>query len=550
MRKTSKPSHGRRSPIVWLGLCASMTACSLESSHAEIVPSAPRLPLLAAAADAGDADAGEERVSEIGRTRGTPGQLAGTTSWIFPDTRNGLQPNQSWFSVAGSPSGTIYASACDHETNSALYRLRPGSNTLELIGDARSASERANNWLPEETAEKFHVRPLWHEGRVYIATADYSNQDDAYLEHRGFHWYAYDEQRRRFLDLSQGEPNGVGAQHISIFTTAIDGPRDLLYGLGSPNSNLYQYDLAKGTTTDLGRPPELTRPYYNPGRFLWVDHTGAVYFSVGNSGPLAADEPGAPKHVLSWVPGEGWKARADWPIGEMLRTGQRSLDGKRVYILDYPLRLYVFNEEDQSFKQLAQGVLTDQHVSPRTKNVRVRAMNLSANERKIYFINDSAPVNSLWEWDFASGQPPRELTTIEAIEPQLDARYNAFTGHDSWDNWGRFSVTGFGGEGAPVTPYVYLLRIDPVRLKAALNVLPGAPVVELRRGQLHRSAELRSELSVILEVNDAGTLSYRNVTIAAGANSAELPAGLPNGAQLRVVPDGDTYAVPPPSRAF
>lgn len=36
----------------------------------------------------------------------------------------------------------------------------------------------------------------------------------------------------------------------------------------------------------------------------------------------------------------------DWPIGEMLRTGQRSLDGKRVYIMDYPLRLFVFNEDE------------------------------------------------------------------------------------------------------------------------------------------------------------------------------------------------------------
>jgi hypothetical protein len=542
MRKTTNL------PITWLTLTVSVAACNLESSHSDPVAAPQRAQL--AAADAGDTDAGEERESTVGRSRGTRGVVDGVTSWIFPDTYNGLQPNQSWFSVAGSPSGTIYASACDHETNSGLYRLRPGSNTLELIGDARSASERADNWLPTETAEKFHVRPLWHKGRVYIATADYSNQDDLYLEHRGFHWYAYDEQSRRFSDLSASEPNGIGAEHISIFTTAIDTPRDILYGLGSPNSNLYQYDLAKGTTVDLGRPPELTRPYYNPGRFLWADHTGAVYFSVGNSGPLAADEPGAPKYVLSWVPGQGFVPRTDWVLGEMLRTGQRSLDGKRVYILDYPLRLFVFNEDDQSFKQLTQGTLTDRHVSPRTKNIRVRAMNLSANEKKIYFINDTAEVNSLWEWDFASGQPPRELTTIQAIEPQLDARYNAFTGHDSWDNAGRFAVTGFGGEGAPVTPYVHLLRIDPVRVKAALGFLPGVAEVEIRRGELRRTGELASELSVILEVTEGGTVSHRNVTVGAGVERVALPADLPAAARVRVVPDGDTYAVPEPRRGF
>jgi hypothetical protein len=536
--------------ISWLALSASAASCSIEPSQSELPASSQRarLATVAAEADAGDEeDAGPPRVSVVSRSRGTPGQIAGTTSWVFPDTRNGLQPNQSWFSVAGSPDGTIYASACDHETNSALYRVRPGSNTLELIGDAKSASERADNWLPEETAEKFHVRPLWHDGRVYIATADYSNQDDAYLEHRGYHWYAYDEQRRRFLDLSPSEPAGVGAEHISMFSTALDPARGIIYGLGSPNSNLYQYDIATGLTTDLGRSPELTRPYYNPGRFLWVDHTGSVYTTVGNSGPLAADEPGAPKYVLSWVPGQGWKPRTDWPIGEMLRTGQRSLDGKRVYILDYPLRLYVFNEDDQSFTQIAQGKLTDQHVSPRTKNVRVRATQLSANERKIYFVNDSAPVNSLWEWDFASGEEPRELTTIEAIDPRLDARYNAFTGHDSWDNWGRFSVTGFGGEGFPVTPYVYLVRIDPVRVKAALGLLPGVPEVEVRRSTVRRSGDVSTELSVILELTDAaGAISHRNLTLAANQSSVALPSDLAPGTRVRVVADGDTYAVPEP----
>jgi hypothetical protein len=75
----------------------------------------------------------------------------------------------------------------DHVSNSALYRLRAGNQAFTYVGDARSASEAAGNWRAGETAEKFHTRPTWHLGKVYIATMDYSRLDGGYLERRGFH---------------------------------------------------------------------------------------------------------------------------------------------------------------------------------------------------------------------------------------------------------------------------------------------------------------------------------------------------------------------------
>jgi hypothetical protein len=143
---------------------------------------------------------------------------------------------------------------------------------------------------------------------------------------------------------------------------------------------------------------------------------------------------------------------------------------------------------------------------------------------------------------------------MQAIDSRLDATYNAFTGHDSWDNWGRFAVTGFGGEGAPVTPYVYLVRLDPVRLKGALGLLPGVPVVELgrdrRRRELVRRGDTTSALQVIVEASgllrgDAAT--HHTVAIPSGATRVSLPAELSRWAQLRVIADGDTYAVPEPT---
>src|SRR2546430_8167900 len=41
---------------------------------------------------------------------------------------------------------------------------------------------------------------------------------------------------RELMDLSVTEPTGVGADHISIFSMALDASRGVIYGLGSPTS--------------------------------------------------------------------------------------------------------------------------------------------------------------------------------------------------------------------------------------------------------------------------------------------------------------------------
>jgi hypothetical protein len=123
-------------------------------------------------------------------------------SWILPSTENGLEPTQCWFSIACAPDGGMYIGASDHKTNSALYRIDTKTEELICVGDAKSASEAVNNWLPTETAEKFHVRPIYYKGRIYVATTDYSYLDEGYLKKRGFHWYAYDIDSKKFIDLS------------------------------------------------------------------------------------------------------------------------------------------------------------------------------------------------------------------------------------------------------------------------------------------------------------------------------------------------------------
>jgi hypothetical protein len=152
-------------------------------------------------------DAGQMSWSQAaGANSGIPGAFDAVRLWTLPDTPNGLRPSQSWHATASSPDGDIYVAGMDHRTNAALYRLDWRKGELRLVGDARSASEAVGNWKPGETAQKFHTRPLWHRGKIYVATMNRSTLDDGYLSERGFHWYAYDPVEDKFSDLSVSEP--------------------------------------------------------------------------------------------------------------------------------------------------------------------------------------------------------------------------------------------------------------------------------------------------------------------------------------------------------
>lgn len=112
-----------------------------------------------------------------------PGAVDGTWLWVLPNGPDGLRPTQSWHASGSTPAGDIFVAGMDHATNSALYRI-DASGRLTRVGDARSASARAGNLQPGETFEKFHTRPTWFKGKVYVATMDYSKIDAGYLKER------------------------------------------------------------------------------------------------------------------------------------------------------------------------------------------------------------------------------------------------------------------------------------------------------------------------------------------------------------------------------
>lgn len=93
---------------------------------------------------------------------------------------------------------------------------------------------------------------------------------------------------------------------------------------------------------------------------------------------------------------------------------------------------------------------------------------VSADGAKAYaaatsYAPDAGP-SSLYEVDLTTGRSTR-LCSLADLDPRL-GRLNVHTGYDAWDAQGRFAFTSFAGEGESG---VLVTRIDPVRLKAALD---------------------------------------------------------------------------------
>jgi hypothetical protein len=392
------------------------------------------------------------------------GNVPGVRVWQLPDAPNGDRPDQSWLAVGSDPDGNIFVSGHDHVRNSMLYRLDAESGVLSWVGDARTASKAVGNWQVNETAEKFHTRPTYHDGRMYVATLDKSSIDAAFLATRGFHWYAYDLADGSFVDLSADEPGGVGAKQLQVVTIQSDTVNDRVYGITIPENQVLYYDVDEGRTTVVGAPEEWNGYFYS-NRFMWTDSRGNLYLTGGTE--RSQWNQGEDRSVLDVVwkfdPESGFE-RTGFALQTMaaIEVGQWDAAGEHLYVSDDMGHVYRFTDATAGWEYLGRPDFPAGE-TPSGFN-KVWVFQLDPDEETIYLgrsDNAGAP-NEIWEFDIATGR-----SSVLAVLPELDALAGSeafITGYDSWDGSGSFYISAFSmydDENA------YLIGIDPDRIRSA-----------------------------------------------------------------------------------
>jgi hypothetical protein len=480
------------------------------------------------------------------------GSIDGVNIWQMPDAPDGSRPDQSWLAVGSDANGEIYISGHDHQTNSMLYRMYQHDNTLRWVGDAKTASEAANNWQTNESAEKFHTRPIDHNGTVYVATLDSSDMNYSYQNTRGFHWYGYQPAENSFTDLSATEPNGVGAEQLQIVSIQKDPVNNLLYGMSIPENKLVRYDIATGTTTVLGKPSAWQNFFYS-NRFMWVDSRGRVYITGGSSrNQWNQGEPASVfDHVWYYDPQTGFGELPAFSLQgpNAMEVGQWDRIGENLYTSDDQGNIYKFNDAAASWQFIGRPDFSS--------SLKTWVFQLSADGEKIYIgLSDGARDNAIYEYDIASGSS-YELMVINQLDPTAGAE-NFITGYDSWDSRGSFYISDFSmydGDNA------YMMGINPVRIKAAKGLLDELVEVSVQSSDsdisIARSGIAMDSLDVLYEIrgyNSSGdwvATSHGEITLAANQTSLTLdPSSLsqPTGStvastQLWIIADGNDYIV-------
>jgi hypothetical protein len=482
----------------------------------------------------------------------TPSQglLDGASIWQLPNSPDGDRPDQCWLAVGSDADGEIYISGHDHSQNSMMYRLFQEDQTLRYIGDARTASQAVNNWQNGETAEKFHTRPIHHNGQVYVATLDSSNMNNSYLNTRGFHWYGYDIESEAFSDLSVNEPNGVGGDHLQIVTIQKDPINNLLYGMTIPENKLVQYDIETGQTTVLGK-PSAWQGYFYSNRYMWVDSRGRVYISGGSSRNQwnQGESANVFDHIWFYDPDTGFGELQNFALQgpNAMEVGQWERTNERLYVSDDQGHIYRFTDANSSWEFLGRPGFSS--------SLKTWVFQLSADEEKIYIgLSDGNQPNAIYEYDIATGTS-FELLKISDLDSQA-AVENFITGYDSWDSQGSFYISNFSMYDGDNT---FMLGINPVRIKVAKGILPELVQVTAQVSDngitVNRSGQTTASLEVLYGIkgydsnNNVVGETLGTITLSAGqANIVINPESLIQPQDdliikrdFTIIPDGNDY---------
>ncbi|GCL35149.1 hypothetical protein SR1949_02410 [Sphaerospermopsis reniformis] len=299
---------------------------------------------------------------------------------------------------------------------------------------------------------------------------------------------------------------------------------------------------------------------------MWVDSRSRLYFSTGNQS-WGNYDPSIYGHIYYYDPLSGFGELKNWKLQEprAIELGQCLPHQQQCFFSDDRGNIYRFDDSKPSWSYLGQV---------KTVPAEIFSFNVSADGKNAYLVTsslgpippDSKKPNLLYEFDLTT-KTTRKLASLSDLDPKL-ALSNRHTGYNAWDSDGRFYFTSFASyhgidkisianrQNAIVT------RIDPVRLKVALGLLPSLTEVTVekspqtdkpgfiftRKGNTKTAQEIIYKLFIV-ETNESTQERYGKITIPAGVSSATvLKQQLQKGNTLKsgmltIIPNGNNYVV-------
>jgi hypothetical protein len=184
-----------------------------------------------------------------------------------------FKPDGMWSGLYAAASGKVYSGLCTHGGSALFYEYDPAKGVNRLIADVgeflgdKGTGERAHG--------KIHTRFAEDKlGRIYFATGNQGSGprtiDPSTWIFRGSHLLRYDPSSGKLEDLGQVTPN------FGSYGLAMDRERELVY-LTCFNSHLYQFDVNKRVSRDLGRVAN-----WDVNRMIAIDDRGNVYGTSEN----------------------------------------------------------------------------------------------------------------------------------------------------------------------------------------------------------------------------------------------------------------------------
>jgi hypothetical protein len=367
----------------------------------------------------------------------------------------GFLNDSVWSGLGVASNGRVYVAVSNHLSiggNVAIYRYDPATSETALLGDIKSISSAAGNWMPNESQRKVHTFLAQHaDGFLYFASDEY--EPTPLL--RGSHLYRLDPTTETIEDYSRTTPylmksdlsvvantgqnllgSGIFIEEYGIKGIGLNpSAPDLLYAMTYPDGHLIKFRLSDGSMEVVGQSERVSYVFYvsDAGDVYYtdVDETSQTLYKYDESSDstsiIAADLPGAPNGEIGSI-----APQSDGHYVYFLLAG-----AKQIYRLDTLLDQF-------SYFSSACG----------SNWWRLYNLHLSADEQSLYFVSNNNDRSTIRRIDVAT----QDCSEILDVDGLLGSRNLSFGGTGVWDAAGHFYAPVWTLSSSP--PDTALLKVD------------------------------------------------------------------------------------------